>query len=147
VRTVRQRFERKFQVTPGCWQWIAGTQKPGYGRFRYLTDSQQAHRVSYLLYVGEIPEGLHVLHKCDNPQCVNPDHLFLGTQADNNADKISKGRSIGPRGEACHMAKLTNEQAVFARTDPRSTTEVAKELGVSYLAVWNIRKRNTWRHV
>lgn len=88
------RFNRKWTPEPntGCWLWTKGTHKYGYGFFKYAGDVT-AHRAGYRLYRGPIPEGMHVLHRCDVPQCVNPDHLFLGTQVDNNKDCAQKGRT------------------------------------------------------
>ena len=68
---------------PGCWNWKASIIKDGYGQFKFEGKMEDAHRVSYKVFIGPIPENLHVLHKCDNPSCINPDHLFLGTQRDN----------------------------------------------------------------
>ena len=77
----------------GCWPWLGTKRHTGYGKIRNHYKHEGTHRVSYTLNVGPIPQGLHVLHKCDNPTCVNPDHLFLGTQADNMKDMFKKGRN------------------------------------------------------
>jgi len=90
--TLQQRFEGKFRVTPGCWPWTGSKTLKGYGQLRWKYNSLVASRVSYELYVGPIPEGLMVRHRCDNPSCVNPDHLELGTAADNSADMVQRGR-------------------------------------------------------
>jgi hypothetical protein len=89
---VHVRFWRNVQKTPTCWLWTGAYQKPGYGKIGDGSHSKYAHRVSWELQAGAIPHGLQVLHRCDNPQCVRPDHLFLGTQADNVADMYAKGR-------------------------------------------------------
>lgn len=86
-------FEDKYIPEPnsGCWLWI-GALRAGYGNFWYKGKNESAHRVSWLLHNGKIPDEKCVLHKCDMPSCVNPDHLFIGTQRDNVIDAVSKGR-------------------------------------------------------
>jgi hypothetical protein len=96
--TIVERFQNNVFVCPydhGCWFWIGGTVRDGYGsigRGARGAGVIRAHRLSWLIHYGEIPEGLNVLHKCDNPSCVRPDHLFLGTTADNMEDARNKGR-------------------------------------------------------
>jgi hypothetical protein len=92
VRPVRERFEEKFRVTPACWEWLGHKTPKGYGRMRSDGKHHFAHRISYELYVGIIPDGLIVLHSCDNPGCVNPSHLRTGTHQDNTDDRTSRGR-------------------------------------------------------
>ncbi len=94
MKTTRERFEAKFYVTPGCWIWTASKTSWGYGQLGRKRGQApaMAHRVSYELYVGEIPEGMVVRHKCDNPSCVNPDHLELGTHSENSRDIVRRGR-------------------------------------------------------
>ena len=91
-KAFQSRFWAKVDTSGGCWKWMASTDRKGYGHISYRSQLLQAHRVSYIMVYGPIPDGLCVLHKCDNPGCVNPDHLFLGTHKDNSDDKISKGR-------------------------------------------------------
>jgi hypothetical protein len=86
------RFCAKVLVTSECWLWLAATNPCGYGTFRYYGRSHTAHRVAYLEMVGPVPAGLEVRHKCDNPPCVNPEHLEVGTHKDNMQDKVKRGR-------------------------------------------------------
>jgi len=90
-----ERFHEKYVINPdnGCWEWTATLDQSGYGLLGYEGSMKGAHRFSYKIYKGEIPKGLYVLHKCDNPPCVNPEHLFLGTQKDNMDDMYNKGRA------------------------------------------------------
>ena len=133
-----------------CWLWTAGVVGgTGYGKIqdtrggRYL----RAHRVSWELAHGPIPDGMRVLHRCDNPPCVNPAHLFLGTDADNQHDMRAKGRFIQPRGERAGQAKLTTEQVLRIRSDPRTLREIAADYGTGLMAVSRIKRRLAWKHV
>jgi len=94
ITPIMERFMSKVQKTDDCWIWIGSHNNHGYGKMMYPRKGEfiYAHRLSYILHKGEIPDGLLVLHKCDNPLCVNPSHLFLGTQLDNVHDAIHKGR-------------------------------------------------------
>lgn len=89
------RFEKKINKTETCWLWTATARSPmGHGGFYFKRKTLQAHRFAYEIWNGKIPDGLLVCHKCDNPPCVNPDHLFLGTHRDNTEDRINKGRIL-----------------------------------------------------
>lgn len=104
-----QRLQRRLKTNEntGCWEFQGARVKEGYGQIKFDGVNYRAHRLSYSLFVGEIPDGMHVLHKCDNPPCCNPDHLFLGTDAANTQDKIEKGRC--PKGETLPQTKVTSE--------------------------------------
>lgn len=146
----RAKFESKFVVTPSCWLWTGKLHLRGYGRFRGPS-GDMAHRFSYHCYVGEIPAGMQVCHRCDNPRCVNPDHLFLGTNQDNVTDKVVKGRH--PVGEASTSAKLSEAQVIEARSlyVPRSrefsTRKLAERFGISHKQMWSIVTNKGWVHV
>jgi hypothetical protein len=106
-----------------------------------------AHRFSYLTYIGPIPDGLQVLHKCDNPPCINPDHLFLGTHKDNMADMADKGRANGgaPKGERHGRTHLAKADVLAIRSDPRPGRVIAREYGMSKSAIYYIKSGETWR--
>jgi hypothetical protein len=149
---IKAAFESNFSKSVGCWTWNGGLDSHGYGRLYYKGRSYKAHRVSYALYKGELPKwdghksGICVLHKCDNPRCVNPDHLFLGSQADNMRDKAIKGRSIGAHScEKHHKAKLTSREVVAIRKDARSNSFIGKLYGVSKETIRGIKKGFTWK--
>lgn len=152
-----QRFMAKVDLDPsGCWQWTGApsdsTPTGAYGRMRIYGVQERAHRVSWLLHKGAIPDGLQVLHRCDNPKCVNPEHLFLGTNADNVADRVSKGRSGWQerKGEAHPMSKL-RESDVRAIRERHSAGErqsvLAREFRVDRATVCEIISRRKWAHV
>lgn len=103
---LKKRFLDKVNKTSSCWIWIgADDGRKGYGRINVNGKTAKAHRISYELFNGEIKDNLNVLHKCDNPKCVNPDHLFLGTQKMNMADMYSKNRAVHHLGESHHNGK------------------------------------------
>jgi hypothetical protein len=108
-------------ATP-CLEWTASRNRKGYGQFRLDGKTERAHRVAWQIAHGPIPDGLHVLHKCDNPPCVAVEHLFLGTDADNAADRDAKGRHLSARGDAHgthrHPESLVRGDAHWSRQHP-----------------------------
>ncbi len=134
----------------GCWLWAGGRAKNGYGSFQ-LGGLNTAHRYSYFFYKGDFDQSLHILHKCDNPGCVNPDHLFSGTHQDNMDDKNRKGRHKTLHGSDNGNSKLTAEKVIEIRKlhDPKSypTRKLASMYGVNQRLIFNIIHRTTWRHI
>lgn len=131
-----------FGVTE-CWHWVGNTNKDGYG----ITPSgKMAHRYAFQLFGGTIPSGMVVMHRCDNPGCVNPDHLAIGTQADNVRDMEQKGRGnhaccIGERNP---KAKLTREQALEIKTSKDARRKLMARYGVSYNTIARIQSGQSW---
>lgn len=144
---LEQRFELQHTPVPesGCWLWTGATNRSGYGRINVSGSVWLAHRASWLLHRGENPGAQHVCHKCDTPACVNPDHLFLGDNAVNHADKIAKGRQNCARGEASGTSKLTDAQVAAIRADARPTKQVAATYGITVRYVNNLLRRQ-WRN-
>jgi len=147
--TLNDRMNKYSKINPttGCIEWVGYRNEHGYGRISIGERMVLAHRVAWETTNGPIPEELRVLHKCDNPQCVNPEHLFLGTQADNIADMNIKGRQVSPKGEKSGVAKLTEENIRKIRADDRILAKVAKDYGVTLSAISKIKNRISWSHV
>jgi len=147
MRTLRQRFEEKYIPEPmsGCWLWTAGMRGKEYGAFRKGGETRYAHRVSYELHVGPIPSGMCVLHRCDTPLCVNPGHLFLGTYADNAADRDNKGR--GAIGERNGYSSLTEKQVLEIRIASGLQREIASQYDIHRAHVGKIKRRDVWAHL
>jgi hypothetical protein len=149
------RFWPKVMKSAGCWEWTAGRfeDKSGktYGAFYAGRKKRMdfAHRVSWELVNGPVPDGLRVLHMCDNKKCVRPDHLFLGTQKDNVCDMINKGRNYIARGVGNGNAKLTEDQVRRIRVAYKNThtgAELAAKFGVSRSHISYVVSRN-WQHI
>ena len=129
----------------GCLIWSGSKSTKGYGRVWWEGRLHQAHRASYTANVGAIPEGLHVLHRCDNPSCINHEHLFLGTNLDNVQDKVAKGRL--PSGESRANAKLTEAAVLEIRKSPLGKKSLAKLYGVCPTVILEVRRGKRWPHV
>jgi len=143
------RFWRRVNKTPTCWLWTGAFYTTGYGVMRVADRNVRAHRVSWELEYGAIPPGQWVLHRCDVRACVRPDHLYLGTNADNVADMINKGR--GRHGEQQRLAKLTEAQVRAMRSEYAaggiSQPALAKRYAIGLSTVQDILRRRSWKHV
>jgi hypothetical protein len=141
---VVERFWLQVGKTIGCWTWKGRVDKDGYGEFYPL----MAHRFSWQLHNGPIPENLCVLHHCDNPPCTNPDHLYIGTPSDNAHDRMIRGRE---RGELHGMAIVNESQVREIRhryvTENISQEYLGAEYGLSQTSISQIVLRKCWRHV
>ncbi len=166
-RTVTRRKrvppEQRFwsYVTKGksseCWLWFGYKNPDGYGLLRVTSGpigsrgkNVGAHRISWQMHRGPVPEGSVVCHKCDTPSCVNPNHLFVGTTADNVADRVAKGRTADFRGEKNNAARLTSEKVQMVRAYLRAggtQRYVAAVFGVSAGSVQKIAEGETWAHL
>lgn len=150
-------FEDRIDKTGHCWEWIGPKDRDGYGQLTLGKRGTQvrAHRYSWELSNGPIPEGMFVLHRCDNPSCVNPRHLFLGTQTDNMRDMVAKGRGPDVSGESNPRAKLSREDVRqiirHARHVPHhkglTHQELAKRFGVSKSLISQIAQKRIWREI
>jgi len=157
MHSLTLRLERDAIPEPnsGCLLWTGATQSNGYGRAQWGArgKSYLVHRLAWQAANGPIPEGKVVCHKCDVRSCINPAHLFVGTQSDNIKDMYDKGRvprfrgQVPRRGEAGTAAKLTAEIVMRIRSDGRSAREWATETGVHQMTIYKIRNRRTWAHI
>ena len=136
-----KRFMEKVDKTDDCWLWTASKYPTGYGQFSLNGKPHRAHRVAYELFVAPIPNGMYVLHQCDTPACVNPEHLFLGTQADNMRDMTEKARGSNPSikltVEAARSIKSLLEQGV-------PNTIIAGAHDVSQQTICDIKHGRSW---
>lgn len=162
-KSLKERFWKKVNKTEHCWVWTGCLGKDGYGRISTLNIPELAHRASWRLINGEIPKNLWVLHHCDNPSCVRPDHLFLGSHLDNMMDMVKKGRQAKgdrnssvkhpeklPRGETHHFAKLNSKQIISIRKrffHGEKQSRLSEEFNVSQSQISNIVIRKHWAHV
>jgi hypothetical protein len=145
-----ERFAKGVVKTDGCWVWKLSRDKNGYGIFKGMigqTLFTRAHRYSYALHTGDMLIGMQALHTCDNPSCVNPAHLFSGTNADNMRDKAEKGRARVPVGEKHGKAILTERQVLRILKDPRPYVEIAAQYDVKPSTIGSVKQRKSWKHI
>lgn len=144
-KSLKDSFEDKYVPVPeaGCWLWIGNQRQNGYGVITNAYQQLLAHRVAYELYKSPIPKGLVVCHKCDTPCCVNPDHLFLGTQKENIHDMMKKGRKRVQDG----YTQFKPEDIIAIRADNRRHKLIAKDYGCGRSTISTIKRNETWKHV
>lgn len=148
-----ERFEASFRRTETCWLWTKGLNSNGYGSFHKDSahPNMGAHRFAYETYIGPIPDGLLVCHTCDVRNCVNPSHLYAGTEADNSRDMESRGRGNHPKGMRMAAAKLTDDDVREIRrayaAGGISQQALADQYGVAQHAVSRIVRGLSWKHV
>jgi len=145
-----ERFWKYVNERPtGCWEWQGATEKiGGYGRITFNKKSLRVHCVSWNLHKGNIPDNMHVCHKCDNRSCVNPDHLFLGTAKDNVLDAKHKGRLW--RGTQINTVRLTEKEVLHIRklfASGQSQGQLAKMYHVQQTTIGCVVRRETWKHL
>ncbi|MBA3583021.1 MAG: HNH endonuclease [Gemmatimonadetes bacterium] len=129
-----------------CWEWMGLRNARGYGRIKVGRSSELVtHRVAWELTNGPIPDGLFVLHHCDNPPCVRPDHLFIGTTAENMADRDAKGRQA--RGQRQGRARLVESDVRYIRSSTESQRELGRRFAVDRTTIKAVVERSSWRHV
>lgn len=149
---IRDEFFERYEpdLNGGCWLWT-GYCSHGYGiiwkKHEGRTHPYGAHRAFYERFVGEVPPGLYVLHRCDVPCCVNPAHLFVGTHRENMEDMARKGRHADCRGERQPNAKLTTADVIAIRADRRGVVEIARAYGVRDSTISNIIAGKRWAHI
>lgn len=153
--TVEVRFWRFVDKTENCWYWTGRSRsKKGYGNISAGArdaNHKLAHRLSYEIHKGAIPVGMVVMHTCDNPSCVNPDHLVVGTQSENILDSFRKGRKISipphKQGEEHGASKLNNELVKLIRASTDSIKSLSIFYGVSLSSIERVLNRKTWKHI
>ncbi|EIM13852.1 HNH endonuclease signature motif containing protein [Pseudomonas chlororaphis] len=152
--TLRTRLKAKSVQDGDCLMWTGSTLgKHKYGGLKVGRTMLYAHRLSYELSKGKIPDGMVVMHTCDRPACINPDHLVLGTQKENMEDMYSKGRNAPTKGEINGRAKLTSEQVSVIRNRfvpycrKNGSVAMAREYGVTHQAIRSIVRGKTWKHL
>jgi len=159
VKTLEEKFWEKVNKKgkDDCWEWLAGRNHKNYGNFYVSIGNSKdkhwiAHRMAWKLTYGEIPKGLHICHHCDNPPCVNPNHLWIGTNKDNILDASRKGRLVRKiRGEDHHKSKLTEKEVIEIKHIRKETglsfIKIGKMFNVHPTTIGYIMRGRTWSHI
>lgn len=146
--SLKERLEfRSRRNTNGCLEWTGAKTPTGYGCIRFKRKYIRTHRACYEAHYGPIPDGLHVLHDCDNPSCIEISHLRLGTQKTNMEDMIGKGRANKVKGENHPSNKISPSDIPGIRSSKESLSSIAKRFGVNLGTIWKIKKRLIWKHI
>jgi len=148
--TIKQKFDKKVVKKNDCWDWRGEITRHGYGAMTINGVHTNAHRVSWIIHKGKIPEGLIVCHACDNRSCCNPDHLFLGTHKDNMQDMQKKGRKVTLKGGESNLSKLTETEVKLIVKDLAEGVQnkvISERFGVSPNAISSIRRGVSWSHI
>jgi hypothetical protein len=140
-----ERFWSKVDKTGECWLWTASRNASGYGYFQLRPHTNRANRAAWILTNGAIPAGMVVCHSCDNPPCVRPDHLFLGTNTENRHDSMLKRRHA--HGTRHHSARFTDDEVRAVRSSTEQTMVLAARFGVSDVTIRNIRSGRLYKHL
>lgn len=148
-KTLLERIQKFEQVTEtGCWIWTGKLHKEGYGVVCDESNKPMlAHRASWMLFRSDIPDGMIVCHKCDTPSCINPSHLFLGTDADNNKDMMSKKRNAQPKGSRTANSKINESIAIEIFNARGTLKEIASKYGLFFSTVHKIKSKESWKHI
>jgi hypothetical protein len=143
----RENFIQKAEADPntGCWLWAGCVHANGYGKVKVAGKTGLAHRHAWQLFCGDIPAGKIVCHRCDTPLCVNPAHLYVGTDADNSRDKIARGRDRKATGTDAAHAKLDWSAVAAIRASGLSCAKLGAVHGVNPSTIWDARRGATWR--
>lgn len=151
AKSIEARFWPKVKKTSSCWLWLAHKNNKGYGMIGVKKTMRLAHRVAYEIVIGTIPEGMCLLHSCDNRLCVNPSHLSVGSVKDNNLDMIKKGRDNKAHGTSVGISKLNDtdvsQARVLYRNGGHTWRSLAQLFGVSHSVIGKALKGVTWKHV
>lgn len=153
MKEVCQRFFSKVKICGDgeCWEWLGCKELKGHGRFRINNSkTEMAHRFSFELKNGPIPDGLCVCHTCDNPGCVNPRHLWIGTKGQNNKDRSNKGRNadtVGDKNPASKLSDLNVREIKKLLAEKVPQKYLAKKFNVSIAQICNINRGHSWNHI